>query len=96
MATSSSFVRGEDEVEGIEFLEVMVASLMRFWVEASSLRYLFKLPMKSVMSNWCMIEISSTRSWVYTSQATCLIVGVIEILVVNGEFMITPRHSTWR
>ena len=61
-ATSSSLVRGEDEVEGVEFLEAVVASLMRCWVEASSFRYLSKLTMKSVMPNWCMTEMSSTWS----------------------------------
>ena len=29
-AVSSSLVRGDDEAEGVEFLEAVVASLMRF------------------------------------------------------------------
>ena len=94
--TSSSLVKGDDEAEGVEFLEAVVASLMRFWVEASSLRYLSRLTMKLIIPNWCMIEISSTQSQVCTSWATCLIVGVMEFLVVKGEFMITLRHLTWR
>ena len=96
MATSSSLVKSDDKAEGIEFLEVAVASSMRFWVEASSLRYLSRSMMKLVMSNWCMTEMSSTQSQVCTSWVMCLIVGVIEFLVVKGELMITLRCSTWR
>ena len=69
---------------------------MRFWMEASSLRYLSKLTMKSVMSSWCMIEMSSAWSLVCTSQMMCLTVGAMELWVVKGEFMIMPRHSTCR
>ena len=49
--TSSSLVRGDDKAEGVEFFEAVVASSMRFWVEASSFRYLSKLMMKSVMAS---------------------------------------------
>ena len=56
---SSSLVRGDNEVEGVEFFEVVAASLMRFWVEASSFRYLSKSITKSVMPSWCMTEMSS-------------------------------------
>ena len=35
----SSWVRENDEAEGVEFLEAVAASSMRFWVEASSFRY---------------------------------------------------------
>ena len=48
-AVSSSLVKGDDEVEGVEFLEAAAASSMRFWVEASSFRYLLRLTTKSVM-----------------------------------------------
>ena len=48
-AISSSLVKGDDEVEGVEFLEVAAASSMRFWVEASSFRYLSRSTTKSVM-----------------------------------------------
>ena len=48
-AISSSLVKGDDEAEGVEFLEVAVASSMRFWVEASSFRYLSRSTTKSVM-----------------------------------------------
>ena len=95
-AISSSLVRGDDEAEGVEFLEAAAASSMRFWEEASSLRYLSKSTTKSVMPNWCMTETSSTRSWVCTSQAMCLTVGAMAFWVVKGEFMITPRRSTYR
>ena len=37
-------------MEGVEFLEVAAASSMRFWMEASSLRYLSRSMTKSVMS----------------------------------------------
>ena len=50
-ATSSSLVRGDDEAEGVEFLEVAAASSMRFWVETSSFRYLSKSMTKSVIPN---------------------------------------------
>ena len=63
-------------------------------MEVSSFRYLSRSTMKSVMPSWCMTEMSSARSWVCISQATCLMVGVIEFLVVNREFTIMPRHST--
>ena len=76
---SFSLVKGDDEVEGVEFLEVAVASLMRFWVEASSFRYLSRLMTKSVMPSWCMMVMSSTLSWVCMSQAMCLTVGAIEL-----------------
>ena len=94
MATSSSLVKGDDEVEGVEFLEAAAAALMRFWVEASFLRYQSKSMMKLVMPSWCMTEMSSTWSWVCTSQVTCLIVGAMEFQVVNGEFMMMLRCST--
>ena len=48
-AISSSLVKGDDEAEGVEFLEAAVASSMRFWVEASSFRYLSRSTTKSVM-----------------------------------------------
>ena len=48
-AISSSLVKGDDKVEEVEFLEVAAASLMRFWVEASSFRYLSRSMTKSVM-----------------------------------------------
>ena len=48
-AISSSLVKGEDEAEEMEFLEAVAASLIRFWIEASSLRYLSRSMMKSVM-----------------------------------------------
>ena len=48
---SSSFVRRDNKAEGVEFLELVAASLMRFWVEASSFRYLSRSMMKSVMPN---------------------------------------------
>ena len=96
IVVSSSLVRGDDEVEGVEFLEAAAASLMRFWVEASSFRYLARSMTKLVMPNWCMTEMSSAWSWVCTSWMTCLIVGAMELWVVNGEFMITSKHSTWR
>ena len=51
IATSSSLVKGDDEVEGVEFFEAAVASLMRFWLESSSFRYLSRSMMKSVMPN---------------------------------------------
>ena len=76
---TSSLVKGDDKVEEVEFLEVVVASLMRFWVEANSFRYLSKLTMKSVMPSWCMTETSSTWSQVCTSQAMCLTVGAMEL-----------------
>ena len=95
-AVSSSLVRGDDKAEGVEFLEAAAAPSMRFSVEASSRRYLSKSMMKSVMPSWCMTETSSTQSQVCTSRAMCLMVGVMELWVVNREFMITPRHSTWR
>ena len=51
-ATSSSLVNGDDEVEGVEFFEAAaVASSMRFWVEASSFRYLSRSTTKLVMPN---------------------------------------------
>ena len=93
IAVSSSLVKGDEEAEGVESLEAAAASSMRFWVEASSFKYLSRSTMKSVMPNWCMTEMSSTQSWVCTSWAICLMVGVMELWVVNGEFMITPRHS---
>ena len=40
ITVSSSLVRGDDETEGVEFLEVVAASSMRLWIEASSFRYL--------------------------------------------------------
>ena len=92
----SSRVRRKDKVEGVEFLEAAAASSMRFWVEVSSSRYQSKSVTKLVMSNWYMTEMSSAWSQVYTSQAMCLIVGVIELRVVNGEFMMMSRCSTWR
>ena len=46
---SSPLVNGDNEAEGVEFFEVVVASSMRFSVEASSLRYLSRLTMKLVM-----------------------------------------------
>ena len=95
-AISSSLVNGDDEAEGVEFLEAAAASSMRFWEEASSLRYLSRSMTKSVMPSWCMTEMSSTRSQVCTSRAICLTVGAMAFWVVNGEFMITPRHSTCR
>ena len=95
-ATSSSLVKGGNEAEGVEFLEVVVASSMRFWVEVSSFRYWSKLTTKSVMLSWCMTEMSSAWSQVCTSQMMCLMVEAMEFLVVNGEFMIMLRHSTWR
>ena len=49
MVISSSLVRSNDKAEGVEFLEATVASLMRFWVEASFLRYLSRLATKFVM-----------------------------------------------
>ena len=75
---SSSLVKGEDKVEGVEFLEAMVASSMRCWVEASSFRYLSKLITKSVMPSWCMTETSSAWSRVCTSHAMCLTVEVYD------------------
>ena len=83
-------------MEGVEFVKVVAASSMRFWVEASSLKYLSRLTTKLVMPSWCMTEISSAWSWVCTSWVMCLMVGVMEFLVVNGEFTIMPRCSTWR
>ena len=79
IAISSSLVKGDNETEGVEFLEAAVASLMRFWIEASSFRYLSRLTTKSVMLNWCMIEMSSAQSWICTSWAMCLTVGVMEL-----------------
>ena len=70
-------------MEGVEFLEAVAASLMRFWVVASSFRYWSKSTTKSVMPSWCMTEISSTWSWVWTSWAMCLMVGAIEFLIIN-------------
>ena len=96
MASSSSLVKGDDETEEVEFLEAVVASLIRFWMAASSLRYLSKSMMKLVMPSQCMTEISFAWSQVYISQATCLMVGVIEFQVVNREFTIMLSHSTWR
>ena len=93
---SFSLVKGDDEVEGVEFLKAVVASSMRFWVEASSLRYQSRLMIKSVMLNWCMTEISSAQSWVCTSWRTCLIVDAVEFLILKGEFVIMLRHLTWR
>ena len=58
-SVSSSLVKEDNEMEGVEFLEVAVASSMRFWVEASSFRYLSRSTMKSVMPNWCMTKTSS-------------------------------------
>ena len=58
-AISSSLVNGDDEAEGVEFLEAVAASSIRFWEEASSLRYLSRSTMKSVMPSWCMTETSS-------------------------------------
>ena len=46
---SSFLVNGDDEAEGVKFLKVVAASSMRFWVEASSFRYLSKSVTKSVM-----------------------------------------------
>ena len=60
-AISSSLVKGNDEAEGVEFLEAAAASSMRFWVEASFFRYLSRLTTKSVMPSWCMTEMSSAR-----------------------------------
>ena len=77
--TSSSLVRGDDEVEGVEFLEAVAASLMRCWVEASSFRYLSRSMTKSVMPNWCMSEMSSAWSQVCMSRVMCLTVGAIEL-----------------
>ena len=48
-AIFSFLVRGDEEAEGVEFLEAAAASSMRFWVEASSFRYLSRSTMKSVM-----------------------------------------------
>ena len=93
---SSSLVKGDNEAEGVEFFEAAAASSMRFWVEASSLRYLSRLTTKLVMPSWCMTETSSAWSQVCTSRAMCLTVGAIELWVVNGEFMITPSRSTCR
>ena len=95
-ATSSSLVKGDNEVEGVKFREAVAASSMRCWVEASSFRYLSKLTTKSVISNWCMTKTSSAWSRVCMSQVICLTVGVMELWVVKGEFMIMPRCSTWR
>ena len=50
---SSSLIRGDDEAEGVEFLELVTASSMRFWMEASSFRYRSRSMMKLVMSSWC-------------------------------------------
>ena len=96
MVVSSSLVRGDNEVEGAEFSEAVAASLMRFCVEASSLRYLSRSTMKSVMPSWCITEMSSAQSQVCTLQVTCLMMGVMEFQAVNREFTIMPRHSTWR
>ena len=76
-AISSSLVNGDDEAEGVEFLEAAAASLMRFWEEASSLRYLSRLTTKLVMPNWCMTEMSSAWRWVCTSRVMCLTVGAM-------------------
>ena len=76
-ATSSSLVKGDDEAEGVEVFEVVAASSMRFWVEASSFRYLSKSTTKSVMPNWCMTKISSAQSQVCMSRAMCLTVGAM-------------------
>ena len=76
---SSSLVKGDDEVEGVEFLEVVAASSMRFWVEASSFRYLSRSTTKSVMPSWCMTETSSAWSRVCTSWVICLMVGAMEL-----------------
>ena len=93
---ASSLVNGDDKVEGVEFFKVAVASSMRFLVETSSLRYLSKLMMKSVILNWCMTEMSSAQSQVCMSRAMCLMVGAMELWVVKGEFMITLRHSAYK
>ena len=95
-AISSSLVNGDDKAEGVEFFEVVAASLMRFWVEASSFRYLSRLMTKSVMPSWCITETSSAQSWVCTSQVMCLTVEAMALWVVKGKFMITLRHSTCR
>ena len=89
-------MRGDDEVEEVESLEVAAASSMRCWVEASSFRCLSKSTMKSVMPNWCMTETSSAWSQVCMLWTICLTMRAMELWVVNGEFTITPRHSTWR
>ena len=65
-------------------------------MEASSFRYLSRLATKSVMPSWYMMEMSSAQSRVCISWTKYLIVEVIEFLVVNGEFMMTPRRLTWR
>ena len=49
--TSSFLVKGDDEMEGVEFLEVAVASSRRFREEANSFRHLSRLTMKLVMPN---------------------------------------------
>ena len=56
----SSLIKGDDEVEGVEFLEVEAVSSIRAWIETSSFKYQSRLMMKSVMLNWYMTEISST------------------------------------
>ena len=94
--TSSSLVKGDDEAEGVEFLEAAAASSMRCWIEASSFRYLSRSTMKSVMPNWCMTEMSSAQSQVCSSWVTCLTVEAMELWMENREFMITPKCSTWR
>ena len=91
MAICSSVVRRDNEAEGIEFFEAEVASSIRAWLEASSFKYWSRSVTKSVMPNWCMTEMSSTWSQVWMSQVMCLIVGVIELQVVNKEFMMMSR-----
>ena len=81
---------------GVEFFEAVVASSMRFWVEANSFRYLSRLTTKLVMPSWCMTEMSSTQSRVCTSWTMCFMVGAMELWVMKGEFMITSRCSTWK
>ena len=36
---SSSLMKEDDKAEGVEYLETVAASSMRFWMEASFLRY---------------------------------------------------------
>ena len=45
-------MKGDDEVEGVEFLEVEAVSSIRAGIETSSFKYQSRLMMKSVMLNW--------------------------------------------
>ena len=79
MVIYSSWVNGEDKAEEVEFFEAEAASLAMVWVEASFFRYQSKSVIKSVMSDWYVVEISSTLSWVCTLQVMCLIIRAIEL-----------------